>query len=202
MAGWVAFLTVTATASAPAPSIWEMIAMAERADTASIGADAPSCGEAKRRFSSRDYTRTCERDAECVAIELTGRACEPPLVVSHQHLSASERRVLTGQLEMLQNACVGEANKCTFPPADVRCIAGVCGDCTTRAGYGYITLGASPAADVFVDGRRIGETPINMVALPAGCVEVKAVARSLRRTEKVLRFVIRSGKTVRYHIGF
>jgi hypothetical protein len=40
---------------------------------------------------------------------------------------------------------------------------------------GYITIGTTPVADIYISGRKIGQTPLAKVKVPSGCVEVKAM---------------------------
>jgi serine/threonine protein kinase len=42
---------------------------------------------------------------------------------------------------------------------------------------GYVTISTNPFSDIYIGGKRVGETPLARHKLPSGCVEVKAVTK-------------------------
>ncbi|RMH37708.1 MAG: PEGA domain-containing protein, partial [Deltaproteobacteria bacterium] len=61
---------------------------------------------------------------------------------------------------------------------------------------GYLTVAAQPYATVFVDGRKLGVTPLVRVPLAPGVHQLKAVS-SADATVRTFRVQIRSGDTTR-----
>lgn len=53
---------------------------------------------------------------------------------------------------------------------------------------GFLTLQTTPPSQIYLDGKSIGTTPLARVKLPAGCVEVEAVADD--GTKKTLRLEV------------
>jgi hypothetical protein len=54
---------------------------------------------------------------------------------------------------------------------------------------GAVTITTTPPAELFLGSVSLGETPLSRVQLPAGCVEVRAVAHD-KRTEKTIRLEV------------
>lgn len=53
-------------------------------------------------------------------------------------------------------------------------------------GSGYITIGTTPVADIYIGGHKVGQTPLASYKVPAGCVEVKAVSATGKSVLKKL----------------
>lgn len=52
---------------------------------------------------------------------------------------------------------------------------------------GFATINSKPYGDLYIGNRKIGETPLSRHKLPAGCVEVRVVAKDGRsRTERLV----------------
>lgn len=66
-------------------------------------------------------------------------------------------------------------------------------------GEGYLTIDAVPYADIYVDGRKLGVTPLVRVELPAGEHKVKAVSSA---GEKRMTLRIEKDKTTKRRITF
>jgi serine/threonine-protein kinase len=64
------------------------------------------------------------------------------------------------------------------------------------AGQGYLQVNSRPWAEVIIDGRRVGNTPVVRIALAPGAHFVTLVSPSTgtRRTQRVQ---IRAGETTR-----
>ncbi|MFO0727611.1 MAG: protein kinase [Myxococcota bacterium] len=70
---------------------------------------------------------------------------------------------------------------------------------TEGAAPGYLTLATRPPAEVFFEGRSLGETPLARVKLPAGCLEIVAKAEG---RQKVVKLLVHSNVTTRYSFEF
>jgi|GEM_PF-2651951 len=64
----------------------------------------------------------------------------------------------------------------------------------------YLTIDATPYATVFVDGKRIGDTPLVRVAIPSGRRRVRAVTAD--GTSKTFSIEVGAGDTVRRRMTF
>ena len=64
-------------------------------------------------------------------------------------------------------------------------------------GYGYLNLGSSPWAEVFLGGRRLGTTPLVKVKLPAGRVRLKLLPEGRTPAKSVLVHIKRGSTTRR-----
>ena len=65
---------------------------------------------------------------------------------------------------------------------------------------GRVNFNAQPWAEVLVDGRRLGETPLGNVALPAGRHEI--LFRNPELGERRQTVLIRSGESTRVAVDF
>jgi len=63
---------------------------------------------------------------------------------------------------------------------------------------GSMALNAQPWADVWIDGERVGETPIGNVAVPIGPHEV--VFRHPQLGEQVVRATVTAGESTRVSV--
>jgi serine/threonine-protein kinase len=59
-------------------------------------------------------------------------------------------------------------------------------------GTGFFTVDSRPFATVYIDGKRVGVTPILRLSLPAGPHTVRAISQT--GAEQTLRVVIEAGK--------
>lgn len=66
-------------------------------------------------------------------------------------------------------------------------------------GFGHLTVDASPYAEIFIDGKKMGITPLVRVKLSAGQHKIKAVSA---RGAKRVRVTIDKGKTTKKRIVF
>jgi hypothetical protein len=57
---------------------------------------------------------------------------------------------------------------------------------------GFLTLQTTPPSQVYLDGKLLGATPLSRVKLPAGCVEVEAVADD--GTKKTMRLEVEANR--------
>ena len=71
--------------------------------------------------------------------------------------------------------------------------------CRTLGGglFGHVTINTNPYSIVSAMGRKLGETPLPKVKLPAGCVELVAVHPPTGKSKKV-RIKVEPNKTSRY----
>lgn len=63
---------------------------------------------------------------------------------------------------------------------------------------GFVTLDTVPPAQIFLDGRLIGTTPLPRYKLPAGCVELEAVADN--GTKKPIRLEVEPNRVRIYSV--
>jgi serine/threonine-protein kinase len=49
------------------------------------------------------------------------------------------------------------------------------GDPQAPAASGWYAIDSSPYATIFIDDRKVGDTPLDRIALPAGSHQVRAV---------------------------
>jgi hypothetical protein len=72
------------------------------------------------------------------------------------------------------------------------------GDCTAPPGLtGWVTINTKPYSEVYLDGKKLGETPLAKVKLPSGCWEIRAVAPDSKKEKKV-RIEVQPNKNLRY----
>jgi hypothetical protein len=67
------------------------------------------------------------------------------------------------------------------------------------AGYGlvgYVTLNTFPWSEVFLDDKKVGETPLAHIKMPAGCWKLRAVAPG--GAAKELSLEVEPNRTRRY----
>lgn len=67
-------------------------------------------------------------------------------------------------------------------------------------GHGYLTIDATPYADIYIDNRKIGVTPLVRIKLPVG--EHRIRARTAAGKEKRLDVRIKRDRTSRHRITF
>jgi eukaryotic-like serine/threonine-protein kinase len=73
------------------------------------------------------------------------------------------------------------------------------GDCVTLDDVppGFVTIDTTPYSEIFLDGKRLGETPLPKQKLPAGCVELVAKSKETGKEKKV-RIKVEPNKNLRY----
>lgn len=96
---------------------------------------------------------------------------------------------------------LGEQILATVTPVSaVEVSAVVTPPCVPIAGdkHGWLTIRTTPSAALFYGSRKLGDTPLSRVDLPAGCVELRAV--SAGGLEKMLRVDLEADQVVVYAI--
>lgn len=79
--------------------------------------------------------------------------------------------------------------------------SGLAADCTSRPELapGFLTINAKPYADIYIGGKRIGQTPLARHPLPSGCARLRAVSPETGR-ERTFQIEIRPGATAIYDV--
>ena len=74
------------------------------------------------------------------------------------------------------------------------------GDCAPDPGAppGYITISTKPYSEIWHNGRKLGETPLNKFKLPSGCIRLKAIHPGPPTREKVFNVNIPPNATETY----
>jgi hypothetical protein len=70
-------------------------------------------------------------------------------------------------------------------------------DCMAPSGLvGYVTINTKPWASIYLDDRKLGETPVSRVRLPSGCFVIRAVNE--RGIAKTVKIEVQPNRTLRY----
>ena len=65
---------------------------------------------------------------------------------------------------------------------------------------GFVTIDTVPvAADIYYGNEKLGETPLNRLRLPAGCVELVARSKDPPR-EKKLKVIVEPNKNKSFRV--
>ncbi|MFO0722874.1 MAG: serine/threonine-protein kinase [Myxococcota bacterium] len=77
------------------------------------------------------------------------------------------------------------------------------GGCVPSEGLppGFVTIETSPPSEIYYGNERLGETPLNKVKLPAGCVELVAKAKDPPK-EKHIKLLVEPNKIHAYRVAF
>ncbi|MGF1509966.1 MAG: protein kinase [Myxococcota bacterium] len=51
---------------------------------------------------------------------------------------------------------------------------------------GYLTITTEPHSEIFLDGRRLGETPLSRIQVPSGCLQLEARTDGARKRFKIV----------------